>query len=114
MIPAPHALGVRRYQGESEDAHGNATVTYAAASLWQVHAIFPGALEELSSSRDATVVELTVLAAKSPAVPTSRDRVVVDGAEYEVVGEPGDWTRGPWVAPFAGVSVELRRVTDHG
>ena len=111
MIPSRFTLGVRRYSGTVKDAHGNATVSFAAAVDWPVRQVDPGAMSEpLEARRDASVVVFTVHANPHANTPTERDRVVVDGVEYAVNGRPKDWTRGPWRNPVAGVVVELRNV----
>ena len=37
------------------------------------------------------------------------DRVVWRGEEFEVDGEVGDYTSGPWRNPVAGVVINLKR-----
>jgi hypothetical protein len=42
---------------------------------------------------------------------TARDRMVVDGDTYTVIGDPSIWDGGDF-APGGGIVVELERVTD--
>lgn len=110
MFPTPHVLGVRRLTSGSTGAHGNATKTLADPIDWHVHALVPGSMQEPNQpNRDLSIVAWSVLAPKSEQVPTADDVVVLDDEDYEVVGDPQDFTRGPWSAPFAGVVVELTR-----
>lgn len=99
----------RRVEG-SPDRHNNPTVTYATATPWQVRALAPGASSEpLQPNRDASLIVWTVYSDASDDVPHERDRVSVLGDEFEVVGRPSDWTKGPWPHPTAGVVTELQR-----
>lgn len=105
-----HVLGVRRRQAGATDPHGNPVESYAAATDWPVWALAPGASAEPGQQgRDLSLIAWTVYAPKGEDAPGERDRVVVDGAEYEVEGRPADWTNGPWPHPTAGLVVELKR-----
>lgn len=103
-------LQVRRLTTGTSGAHGNTADTYADPVDWDVYGVAPGAMDEPGqANRDLSMVAWTVLAPKSEAVPTERDRVVFNGAEYDVTGAPKDYTYGPWAHPTAGVTVELMR-----
>lgn len=104
-------LQVRRYEAGATDAYGNAADGLSAPQAWSVRGIAPGAMSEpYEATRDASSVVWTVYADKSGDVPGVRDVVVLDGDEFNVIGEPRDWTRGPYPNPTAGVVVELGRV----
>jgi hypothetical protein len=109
-IPSPHALSVRRYRPGAADEFNNAVPAWDPAVPWYVRSVDPVSSREPGLQfRDMTNIDLVVQADKTPAVPGYRDRVVVDGLEYDVDGQPDDWTRGPWPNPAAGVTVYLKR-----
>lgn len=103
-------LHVRRLTSGADDGHGNVGETFADPTPWEVWGLAPGSMREAIVGRDLSEVAWSVLAPKSAAMPTERDVVVVDGADYAVNGRPQDFTRGPWENPGAGVVVELVRV----
>lgn len=106
---ANYVLGVRRRQEGATDSHGNPVATYSAAADWAVWALAPGASAEPGQQgRDLSLIAWTVYAPKGDDAPGVRDRVVLDGREFEVDGEHEDWTRGPWPHPTAGIVVLLR------
>lgn len=103
-------LGVKRRTEDDEDAHGNPVVTYDDAEDWVVDGYAPGAnVDPGNPNRDLSLILWTVYAPNNADAPTELDRVVLDGAEYDVEGRPGDWTKGPWAHPTAGIVVELKR-----
>src|SRR5690242_8001151 len=107
MIPTPFALRVRSSATSGADEFGNATASTTERD-WHVHAIAPGAMSDpFQPNRDVSLVAYTILAPASDDVPTEADEVQVDGEWLPVNGRPADWTRGPWAAGNAGVSVEL-------
>ena len=111
MIPAPHSIQVERWQANaaSRDAHGNPAETYAAPVDLAVHWIVgAGSTEGVAGGRRHAEAQLQVGAPAGTAV-AERDRVLIDGARWQVVGEPQDFTRGPWPMPFAGITFELKR-----
>ena len=108
-----HTLNVLRRTEGSPDAHGNPVVVWSSPAPWIVRAVAPGASVDANQpNRDASLIEWTVYADSSDSLPAARDRVVVDGADFEVASTPADWTRGPWPHPTAGVVVELKRWED--
>lgn len=99
----------RRVEGQP-DRHGNPVVTYSAPYEWVVRALAPGASSEPTQpNRDASLIAWTVYSDASDDVPGERDHVFILGDEFEVVGRPADWTKGPWPHPTAGVVTELQR-----
>lgn len=111
MTPVTATLGVRRriVIAGVPDRHGNPTFTFSEPQPWPVWGIAPGAAEPHEPNRDLSIVEWTVYAPMSPALPGELDRVILDDVEYEVEGRALDWTRGPWPHPTAGAVVELKR-----
>lgn len=106
-MDTPHTIGHRAYQAGAKDAHGNPVDTWAAPVTVNVYAIYPRYAQEPEPDRPLVVVGLAVLAPPTVQIGP-RDRVVIDGEEWDVEGDPGDWTRGPWdYAP--GVEIVLKR-----
>ena len=104
-------LGVRRFVDGAVDAHGNPVSSFAGPVGWLVWSLAPGAnVEPGAANRDLSAVEWTVFAPAGGNAPGERDRVVVDGVEFEVEGRPADWTRSPFDRNVGGLSVMLRRV----
>jgi hypothetical protein len=92
------------------DRHKNPTVAWSQPTAWTVRALAPGAsAEPPQPNRDASLIVWTIYSDASADVPAERDRVTVMGDEFEVVGRPADWTKGPWRHSTAGVVTELQR-----
>lgn len=110
-FPLPYTLKVRAATTGTADGFGNHPTTWAERD-WPVHAYVEGAAttDQAGDNRaDLSVIAYTVYApATDP--PGEYDEVRVAGRWYPVDGRPKDYSHGPWVAPFAGVVVELRRV----
>lgn len=108
-LPITATLGLRRYS-VTVDRYGDEVEGWADPVDWPVHGIAPGAMDEpWSPERDLSHIEWTVYAPIDGPVPHERDRVVVDGVEFNIDGRPSDWTRGPWDHPTAGLVVLLTR-----
>ena len=104
-------LGIRRLTSGSPDAHGNATETLSAAEDWWVWGLAPGDnVEPSQPNRDRSDVVWTVYAPADGSTPGARDVVVVNDEDFQVDGEPEDWTRGPFGAGNAGLVVKLKRM----
>ena len=109
MIPSPYTLTVRTRTEGAPDAFGNPTETWADRA-WQVRSVAPGAMADPANpNRDLSQVAYSVHADADSGLPTRLDRVVLDDEDYDVDGDPADWTRGPWAHPAAGVVVLLTR-----
>ncbi len=107
-------LALRRYIPQVRDDHGNQVGGYAGTVPWVVDWMAPGAMSEDTDggTRDAATTVWSVCVRPPRAVvPSERDRVVVDGEEFEVLAPPKDWRRGPHTAANPGVIVELGRVS---
>lgn len=103
-------LNVRRRLEGAADDHGNATIAYASPTPWMVRGLAPGASTEPNQpNREAVTIAWSVYADSTDDIPGERDRVSVMGEDFEVVGRPQDFTKGPWPHPTAGVVVELAR-----
>lgn len=110
MIPTRQTIGVRRWSSGGRDRHGNPLNAWADPVDVPVHGVSPRFAEEPTDpNRHAVVRGLTVYAPAGARVGP-HDRVVWAGEEWEVDGDVGDWTAGPWLNPVAGVTLNLTRV----
>lgn len=110
-LPTPYALTVLRYaEDAARDAHNNPIGEWAADQVpVRVHYVAPGPSQEtLQAGGNPAEIAWNVGAPAGTRI-AARDRVVWQGHTYELVGEPQDWTAGPWRHPTAGVTFELRR-----
>ena len=104
-------LGVKRRTTGAPDPHGNATQTLGAAEDWWVWGVAPGDnVEPGQPNRDRSDIAWTVFAPADVSAPSATDVVVVSGRDFEVDGEPEDWTLGPWGPGNAGLVVKLKRM----
>lgn len=108
-IPTPYTLGLRRYVAGTKDAHGNTGATFSDPEPLPAHFVAPGSMTEpAQTNRDLSLVAYTI-GVQPGTLVTERDRVLVDGIEYEIDGRPADWTRGPWSDTRGGIIIELRK-----
>lgn len=110
-------LGVRRRQTGAAGPDGDPIVTYADETPWEVWGYAPGdqALSEAANrdlQRDPVEILWTVYAySDDPAKPGPLDRVVLGGEEYDIAGQPGDWSHGGFGRiPGPDLTVKLKRV----
>lgn len=109
-LDTPFSIGVKRYVEGVEDAHGNVNESWTEPENVLVYSIAPASLTESSDgTRDAVISGLTVLAPPTVTVD-AKDVVVIDGDEYEVAGDMGDWNRGPF-GFTPGNTINLRKVS---
>lgn len=96
-FPTPWTIEVLPYVAGPADSHGNVSEGWADPITYAVYGWAPleASSEPAESGRDAVVTTLQVLAPADVQV-TPRDRVIVDGITYEVIGQPADYTHGPF------------------
>ena len=113
MIPTRFTVTVRELVEGPDDAHGNPTVSWAE-DVWQVHGIAPGAMSDPDDqNRDKSLIAWTVYGPRAGGYPRSpRAEIRLPGIStwFPVNGTPDDWTMGPWLHEFAGLSVALLKV----
>lgn len=109
MMPTPFTIGIKRHQTGATDAHGNKVESWAAPIYVGVYSIAPAMSNEpFEAGRELVITGLTVLAPATVEIDR-RDIVVIDGEDYTVEGEAGNWNQGPFGFE-PGISVSLRRV----
>ncbi len=107
MFPTLWTVDVLPYAGSAADDYGNSSPSYGQPVPQPVYAWAPTTTDEVTVDRDVATTDLTLLAPASFSC-SSRDRVVVDGKTYEVVGDVQDFNHGPFgFSP--GIRVLLRR-----
>jgi len=108
VIPAPYTLQVVLRVVGAVDALGNPAESWADPVPWLVHAYRQGASpESVLQGREPSGVAMTVHAPTAPF--TGHDRIIVGAETFAVIGDPTDWTKGPWDNPVAGFEVQLKR-----
>ncbi|WP_094359915.1 hypothetical protein [Mycobacterium marinum] len=120
FYPTPHVVGLHVYSDGADDGYGNATPVFTPAKdqagteypvVGWIDLFLPSAAEK-TGNMDRTISFLQLFAPASfPA--TAYDLIDLNGDptdQWEVVGEPNDYSNGPWWNP--GVKMwQLRQVT---
>lgn len=108
------SLGLKRWTPGVKDSHGNPVETWAPAVDWPVYAVAPSTSDEPDPDRRAVVTNLTVLAPPGT-YPGPHDLVEIPSSlspewagDWQVDGEVGDYTHGPF-GYRPGGSVVLKR-----
>lgn len=109
-FPEPYTLGVKRRRTGTKDTRNNPVITYDDPHDWAVYGYHSGANTDPGlPNRDMSLILWTVYSDVTDEAPGELDRVVLNGAEYDVEGRPVDYSNGPWNFPGAGLVVELKR-----
>lgn len=95
-FPAPWSVGLRVFSASAEDAHGNTGEGWAAPVDRAVYGWAPPQSREPKTAGVESVVVDLELFVPPDWTSDPRDRVVVDGKTYEVIGEPEDLNHGPF------------------
>lgn len=97
-FPLPWTAGHEVYSEGSDDAHGNPAQSWAAPV--SVPAIWwsPSSTEPVVAGHDRVQVDV-VMAVDSALAVGPHDRFVLDSQEYDVIGEPEDYSHGPYATP---------------
>ena len=109
MFPLLFTVGVRAFLPGAEDAHGNPIEDWAPATPHKVYGwSVPSSTEPKLAGHDRVIVDVELLAPEGfPASP--RDKVVLDGVEFQVLGYAEDFNHGPF-GFRPGLVVNLQRV----
>lgn len=100
-------IGVRRAATGAPDRHGNPSTGHAPAVEVLVFAVYPVSANELQPGRTDVTSLLTVLAPLGVVIGP-QDLVVYRGEDFEVDGEIGDWSDGPFSFE-PGLSFNIKR-----
>ena len=107
-VPTPYTLQIVPSVEGAPDTLGNVATTDGPPVPWLVHSWHHGSSDEaVQQGREPSSVSVTVYAPTAPL--TGRDRVVIGSDSFAVIGDPRDWTHGPWDHPQAGFEVQLKR-----
>lgn len=108
-VPTPYTLQIVPFAVETGvDSLGNPVTTWADPVPWRVHSWHHGSSDEaVVQGREPSAVAVTVYAPTAPL--SGHDRVVIGSDSFAVIGDPRDWTHGPWAHPQAGFEVQLKR-----
>lgn len=112
MIPALFAVGHQVYDGAGEDALGNEVESWADPLAkkfvtWNA----PRTSEPKLAGHNRDVVEVEMIVLPDFGVVSSRDRMVVDGDTFEVIGLPEDYTKNPFRSDFGCYVLNLKAVS---
>lgn len=107
MYPLAQTVGHVVYTPGAEDAHGNIEDGWADPVDVSVYGYGPR-VDSTEPGGTQVIVGLQVFAPATLTVDP-RDQFVVDGLRYDVDGEVGDWTRGPFGFE-PGIEFNLKRV----
>lgn len=111
MIGLPFTAGHERWTPGEEDSHGNTTPAWlpptAVRCFWWVPTTTEPQSGPVNSDR-AVADAVIVIESGIPVDP--RDRFILDGRRYEVVGEPKDYDHGPFGFRPGRRPIDLRRV----
>ncbi|MDH6283225.1 hypothetical protein [Prescottella agglutinans] len=104
-----HVAGLRKYVPGAKNTRGNPVPDWLPAEQYKVFGWVPIASTEPDvAGHDHVVIDVKLSAPSTfPAGP--RDKVVLDGLEYEVIGYPENYSHGQsdW---DPGILVNLHRV----
>lgn len=99
---------LQRHSFGLEDEYGNDIEGWGDAESILVFGWEPVSITEpVLAGHDRIVADVTLYADVETGI-ANRDRLVLTGVVYEVLGEPGDPNNNPWWSPGL-VSVQLRR-----
>jgi hypothetical protein len=112
VFPLTRTIGHKVHQAGATDSHGNPADTWAEPVDVSVYGYGPRTDTRGSTGSDEpggtqVIVGKEVYAPKTLAV-SEKDRFVIDGRTYEVDGELGDWTTGPFGFE-PGIVINLKR-----
>lgn len=108
-FPLRHTVGHRAYNAGVVDEYGNDTEGWSAAVTKAVYGWgAPNTDEPKLAGHDRDTVSIELLVPPG-FVCGARDRMILDGLEYEVIGDPETYDHNPFTWNPGGV-VNLRRV----
>lgn len=111
MIPALHDVGHRVHSTSGVDDHGNAVDSWAAVVAkkfvtWADYSTSePSTAGHVRDEVDCGIIVYPDFGSVSP-----RDRMVIDGQEFEVVGQPSRNDKAPWMCDIENWVIHLKVV----
>lgn len=111
MIPALFDVSHRVFSADGVDDHGNYVESWSAG-VGKKFITFttPRTSEPKLAGHDRDVVEFELIVKSDFGVVSPQDRMVIDGIEYDVIGQPEDFTKNPWRTDFGCFTINLRLV----
>ncbi|MGO3325318.1 hypothetical protein [Gordonia sp. (in: high G+C Gram-positive bacteria)] len=108
-FPLLFSVGHRVYNGSGEDAHGNPVESWATPVVREVYGWgSPQTSEPKLAGHDREIVEVELLVPPGFSC-SARDRMVLDGVEFEVIGGPEMFDHNPFGWNPGGI-VNLKKV----
>lgn len=108
-FPLAQTIGHAVYVAGATNSHGNPVDSWAAPVDVAVYGYGPPTRTQESEPGGTQVIQGLQIFAPPGLAVSAQDRFVVDGLTYEVEGEVGDWTHGPFrYAP--GIVINVKRV----
>lgn len=109
-FPLLFTVGHRVFDASGEDAHGNPQVQWLAPVVKSVYGWgAPQSSEPKLAGHDREIVEVELLVPPG-FVASARDRMVLDGQEFEVIGSPEHFDHNPFGWNPGGV-LDLKAVS---
>lgn len=111
VFPERFTIGVKSYSASGDDGFGNPVESWGSPVSTPVYAVAPGTPgEDYEPGRTPSRIPLVVLGSSdSIGSVRARDRVVWQGLEFEVDGEPESFDCGPF-GFTPGVRLRIIRV----
>ena len=111
MFPTLFTVGWHTFSSSGSDRNGNPIQTWtpalgSAGTAVAVHGWAPTQVDEPQQDHSLDLIDLFLPVG---AVSAPGDVVDLPQGQFEVVGHPLDWSRGPFQPGWGGVVVKLRR-----
>lgn len=109
LFPLPWSCQRLAWSGGAEDDHGNAVPSWASPVTVECMWWSPTSYEPLlePTGGDRVIVDLVLVVAASQVVD-HRDRFIVGGKTFEVVGLPKDYNHGPFGFAPGRIVIDLK------
>lgn len=113
VIPARFDVLHRQFSSGAADSYGNPSASWSVGVAKKfVTFAAPRTSEPKLAGHDRDVVELELIVLPGFGAVSHRDRMVIDGATFEVVGGIEDYSKNPWRNDFGCYTINLKAV--HG
>ncbi len=96
-LPTRFTLKYRPFTGTGTDAHGNTVKTFGPPVDWPVYSYSSGPnASPYDANREHLSQVLWTVYAPVDGLPDERDRVTLGGVDYDIDGQPRDYSHDPW------------------